>query len=49
MRIIIGRVTERELLANKENTWSITKKLLNESKFLDIIKNFDKVIEYNFI
>ena len=46
---ILGKITDKEISANKENTWNHTKKLLNDSKFIDLIKNFDKVYFYLFI
>ena len=41
--VLLGKISDRELLSNKDNTWNLTKKLLNDSKFIDTIKNFDKV------
>jgi hypothetical protein len=45
--VILGKITDKEILLNKDNTWNLTKKLLNDTRLIEIIQNFDKVIKYS--
>ena len=41
--VVLGKITDKEISLNKDNTWNITKRLLNDTKFIESIKKFDKV------
>jgi dynein heavy chain len=45
--VILGKITDKEISLNKDNTWNLTKKLLNDTRLIEIIQNFDKVIKYS--
>ena len=45
--VILCKITDKEISLNKDNTWNLTKKLLNDTRLIEIIQNFDKVIKYS--